>query len=77
MLLIIRIQTHPIRRTKIMMMIKDGNTYNVSIPTYYVESSSELSTIPSDAPAGTIAEVNDSNGFGIYMKNTSGDWNAL
>ena len=60
-----------------MILIKDGNTYNTPVPTYYIESSGELANIPSEAPAGTIAECNASGGFSIYMKNTSGDWNAI
>lgn len=63
--------------TPTFILLKEGNTFNVPIQTYYIESSGELANIPSEAPAGTIAECNASSGFSIYMKNTSGNWNAL
>jgi len=42
-----------------------------------VESDSEISQIPSDAPAGTIVEVNESGNFHVKMKMSSGEWNIL
>lgn len=44
---------------------------------YYIESEEELADIPINAPAGTIAECNASDGFTAYMKNEAGEWNQL
>lgn len=60
-----------------MKLIIEGNTYNIPLQTYYVESDSEISQIPSDAPAGTIVEVNESGNFHVKMKMSSGEWNTL
>ena len=47
------------------------------MPSYYIEDESELTNIPQDAPAGTIAECNASGGFKVFMKNEAGEWNEL
>lgn len=60
-----------------MYKIQDGNVYNVPVPTYYVESDDELSTIPANAPAGTIVEVNELDNFHAVMKMNDGTWNQL
>lgn len=44
---------------------------------YYIESEEELADIPINAPAGTIAERNASDGFTAYMKNEAGNFNEL
>lgn len=53
------------------------NAYEAKMPSYYIESASELDDIPVDAPSGTIAECNSSNGFTVYMKMENGTWNEL
>lgn len=60
-----------------MYKIQDGHTYNVQVPTYYVESDTEIDQIPDNAPAGTIVEVNELNNFHIKMKMENGTWNSL
>ena len=60
-----------------MYKIQDGNVFNVQVPTYYVESDDELNTIPKNAPAGTIVEVNESGNFHVVMKMEDGTWNEL
>jgi hypothetical protein len=47
------------------------------MPEYYIESESELSSIPVDAPAGTIVQCNESNDFKVYMKQENGEFNEL
>lgn len=59
-----------------MKKIKDGNTYNVNIPTYYVETDEELAAIPVTEPAGTIVEYNGSE-FKVLMKKSDGSWKEL
>ena len=57
-------------------LVRDA--YEAKMPSYYVESVGELSTIPPNAPAGTIAECNSStDGFKVYMKTEAGAWNEL
>lgn len=60
-----------------MKKLKDNEVYNVNIPTYYVESESEMQSIPASAPAGTIVEVNATSGFKVFMKNSTGTFNEL
>lgn len=60
-----------------MILIQNGNTYNVPLKTFYVESDAELSDIPTNTPAGTIAEVNESGNFHVVMKMSDGTWNEL
>lgn len=60
-----------------MYKMLDGNVYNISIPTYYVESDDEIANIPANAPAGTIVEVNESGNFHVKMKMEDGNWNEL
>ncbi len=55
----------------------NGNTYNVNLPTYYVESDEEINLIPSNAPAGSIVEVNQLGNFHVKMKMENGTWNEL
>ena len=57
--------------------ILDGNVYDTNIPTYYIEDETELSSIPSDVPAGTIVECNASGGFKLFMKDSQGNFNEL
>ena len=59
------------------MRILVRNAYEAKMPSYYIEDESELTNIPSNAPAGTIAECNANDGFKVYMKNEAGDWNEL
>ena len=60
-----------------MYKIQNGNTYNISVPTYYVESDAEIAQIPTNEPAGTIVEVNESGNFHVKMKMENGQWNEL
>lgn len=53
------------------------NVYEAKMPSYYIEDELELSDIPNSAPAGTIAECNDTSGFKVYMKTENGTWNEL
>lgn len=60
-----------------MFIIQEGNSYNVPLRTYYVESDEEINDIPVTEPAGTIATVNESGNFHVKMKRTDGTWNSL
>lgn len=59
------------------ILIQYGNQYNVPVKTYYIESDSDVSSIPASEPAGTIAEVNESGNFHVLMKNKAGTWETL
>lgn len=50
---------------------------NNNDPVYYIESATELSTIPENAPASTIVWCNASSGFTVYMKTEAGTWEEL
>lgn len=60
-----------------MYKMMNGNSYNVPVPTFYVESDAEIATIPANVPAGTIVEVNESGNFHVKMKMEDGTWNEL
>lgn len=60
-----------------MILIQEGNTYNVNVPTYYIESDAELSQIPSTAPAGTLVQINETGNFHIVMKQLDGNFNPI
>lgn len=60
-----------------MKKLLDGNTFDDNIQTYYIEDSSELSSIPADAPSGTIVVQNKSGAFKIYMKTDAGTFNEI
>lgn len=60
-----------------MKKILDGNTYNVNLPTYYVESDDEIANIPANVEAGAIVEVNEPGNFHVKMKLSDGTWNDL
>jgi hypothetical protein len=48
-----------------------------SYPEYYIETTEDLENIPIDAPSGTVAIMNGSDGLEVYMKTDSGSWNQL
>lgn len=60
-----------------MILIQEGNTMNVPLKTYYVESDAEISQIPSNVPEGTLVEVNETGNFHVKMKRSDGTWNEL
>ena len=60
-----------------MFKLYDGDTPDRNIPTYYIEDETELTSIPADAPPGTIVECNASTGFKMFMKNSAGEFNEL
>ena len=60
-----------------MYEISWGNQYNVPTKVYYIESDLEVSDIPSDALAGSIAIVNEANNFHVLMKDSSDNWNTI
>ena len=60
-----------------MILLQEGNSYNIPIPTYYVESISELDSIPDTAPTGSIAIINATGAFQVTMKNSTGVWNEI
>lgn len=60
-----------------MVLIQEGNTYNIPLKTYYVESDSEINSIPANVPPGTLVEVNAPNNFHVKMKMSDGTWNLL
>ena len=60
-----------------MFEISWGNQYNVPIKVYYIEDDTEVSSIPADAPVGSIALVNEAQNFHALMKNKAGNWNTL
>lgn len=60
-----------------MFEISAGNFYNVPIKVYYIEDDSETSSIPQDAPVGSMAIVNKANDFHILMLDSNGNWNSI
>ena len=60
-----------------MQLNQIGNSYNIPIPTYYIELEEELTTIPNTAPPGTIVMLNKPNDFKVYMKDSDGNFNEL
>lgn len=48
-----------------------------SYPEYYIETTEDLENIPANAPSGTVAIMNSSDGLKVYMKTESGSWNQL
>lgn len=60
-----------------MKKILDGNTYNVNLPTFYVESDDEINLIPNNVEAGAIVEVNEPGNFHAKMKLSDGTWNDI
>ena len=48
-----------------------------SYPEYYIETIEELENIPQNAPSGTVAIMNGSDGLKVFMKTDSGSWNQL
>ena len=59
------------------ILMQYGNYPNVPAPTYYIEADTDTSTIPNDAPAGSVAIVNEASNFHILMKNSAGNWNTI
>ena len=59
------------------ILMQYGNYAAVPAPTYYIEADSDTSTIPADAPAGSVAIVNEASNFHVLMKNSAGTWNTL
>lgn len=59
------------------ILIQYGNQYNILVQVFYIESDSEVSGIPEEVPAGSIALVNEAQNFHALMKNRAGDWNVM
>lgn len=54
--------------------LKIGNTQNVPIQEWYVESEGEIEAIPSEIPAGSTVQILTPNGLVVKMKNSKGQW---
>lgn len=55
--------------------LKNGNTQNIPIQEWYVESEGEIEAIPSYVPVGSIVQVlTPEAGLVIKMKNSDGQW---
>jgi hypothetical protein len=57
-----------------MILLKTGNTPEVPVKEYYVESESEIADIPADAPAGSTVLILTESGLTVKMKNSKGNW---
>lgn len=58
-----------------MLLIKEGNTFNIPIETYLCDADADFANIPSNAPSGSIAYILNSNGNVVRkVKNSSGNW---
>ncbi len=61
-----------------MILIQEGSSYNIPLKTYYIEDESELeNSILTDAPAGTVVEINEINNFHVKVKRSDGSWTEL
>jgi hypothetical protein len=55
-------------------LLKTGNSYEVPLKEYYVESEAEIAQIPSTAPVGSHVLILTENGLNVKMKNSQGNW---
>ena len=60
-----------------MILLKNGNTYNIPVKQYYVESEAEIAEIPANAPTGSTVLILNENGLSVKMKNSEGKWIAI
>ena len=58
------------------ILLSQGNSYNVTFPTYYVESDEDLENI-ANAPVPSIAIVNEAGNFHKVMLDSQGNWNMI
>lgn len=55
--------------------LKNGNTQNIPIQEWYVESEGEIETIPSYVPVGSTVQIlTPDAGLVVKMKNSDGQW---
>lgn len=59
------------------ILLKTGETTEVPVKEYYVESEEEIAEIPENAPVGSRALILTSNGLTVKMKNSKGQWVAI
>ena len=57
-----------------MILLKTGNTPEIPAKEYYVESESEIASIPADAPTSSTVLILTESGLTVKMKNSKGDW---
>lgn len=60
-----------------MILLKNGNTYNIPVKQYYVESEAEIAEISANAPTGSTVLILNENGLSVKMKNSEGKWIAI
>lgn len=57
-----------------MQLLKTGNSYEVPLKEYYVESEAEIAKIPATAPVGSHVLILTNDGLVVKMKNSQGNW---
>lgn len=55
-------------------LLKTGEGSNVPIQEWYVESESEIESIPNYTPAGSTVQILTLDGLIVKMKNSKGQW---
>lgn len=58
----------------LVQFLKNGNTQNIPIQEWYVESEGEVETIPTYVPAGSTVQILTPEGLTIKMKNSDDQW---
>ena len=51
---------------------KEGNTYNVPIQEYIIDTQADLANMPKEAPFGSVAFCIENQT--AYFKNSNGEW---
>ena len=59
------------------ILLKTGETAEVPVKEYYVESEAEIAEIPENAPTGSRVLVLTDSGLSVKMKNSKGQWVAI
>lgn len=55
------------------LLLQEGNTYNIPIKQYYVESEAEVEEIK-NAPIGSTVMILSESGLKVKMLHSSGKW---
>ena len=55
------------------LLLQEGNTYNIPIKQYYVESEAEIEEIE-NAPIGSTVMILTESGLKVKMLHSSGKW---
>lgn len=59
------------------ILLKTGETTEVPVKEYYVESEAEVAEIPENAPTGSVVQILTESGLTVKMKNSKGQWIAI